>query len=613
MKDLISLLGLFLIGGLLCFEVMAVPLQSIDFFQENEISRLELSFGEGEIKANRFHVIDDKQIILDIANTSATERVIRGFDTSEFSGSIVYISPYFKPGSSKDLRITLQLRDNVRSILQQSANKVTLLVENRFGVFTKDQLQNVGGEGIPTEPSMSQTLEGMIKTPKSSSIEDILDNVTQSGIKKYIGKRISINVKEISVANLLKMIADASGFNIILSDKTTQRPAMSLTLTNIPWDQALDTIFSLGKLVAGKNGNILVVKTLEEATEERKIEEEAKLQSQSKAPLVTKIFPISFAEIKDLSTLLTPYLTPDRGAISVDNRTNAIIVKDTIDVIDRMRKIVEELDTQTPQILIETKIVEASEKFQKDMGLKSGFRFGYDPISPMGDLASSIGGTTPGQPGFRFNSAPIGGVGADAGTFVGFGIKAFKRLINLDLQLQLMESESKGKVISSPKVIAQNKKRATITSQETTTFQVLEKDPAGGVTTTYKETSADLNLNVLPQVTNEGSIAMNVQVSKAGFVATQSAGGPPDRQTRSLQTDVLVNNGETVVIGGIYTFIRNESHSGIPFLKDIPLLGWLFRTSYNPKEEKNELIIFLTPRIINQEEAGLTDKENDLG
>lgn len=606
-------LFLFLSSFILYKPLLANDLQSIDYYQENEISKMELTFSSEEIKAKRFHVVEDKQIIVDIENISATERVMRGFDTSEFSGSVVYVSPYRKPGNTKDLRISLQLRDNVRSVLERKGNKLILLIENRFGAFSKDKIDELKD----TEEAISYG-EGdtKIKVPKSSSIEDILENVTQSGAKKYVGKRISINVKEMGVANLLKMIADSSGFNIILSDKTLARPNMTLTLNNIPWDQALDTILNLGKLVASKNGNILLVKTIEEATDERKLEEDARLQKSKKEPLVTKIFPISFADIKELSTLLGQYTTPERGGISIDNRTNSVIVKDTVEVVDRMRKIVEELDTQTPQILIEAKIVEASEKFQKDLGLKEGIKFGYDPITSADGVASAAAATGGNSimAGFRFNSAPVAD-GMMPGTFVGFGIKAFKRLINLDLKLQLMESESKGKVISSPKIIAQNKKKAMITSSESTSFPVTERDTSGLTTTTYKDSTAELNLSVTPQVTNEGSIAMNVQLSKAGFVArqTSASSGPPDRQSRTLQTDVLIANGETVVIGGIYTFNRSESHSGIPFLKDIPLLGWLFRTSYNPKEEKNELIIFLTPRIINQEEAGLTEKENDLG
>lgn len=576
-------------------------LESIDFHQEGETSKLVLSFDSENVIAKHFHLNDDKQIILDITDIKAEEKITRPFDTSEFSGSVVYVSPYRRPNSKDDLRIALQLRDNVRSALERKGKKLILTIENRFGAFTKKKMEALKEDetAIALGKGNSQ-----IHVPKSMDIVDILDNITVSGAKKYVGKKISLNVKGIDISSLLKMIGDSSGFNIILSDEVKKTPPLTLSFTNIPWDQALDTILTLGKLVATKNGNILIVRTYEEASNERKIEEVEKQLSIKKEPLMTRIFPISFASIEELQKLLKDYITKDRGSVSFDTRTNNLIVKDTMEAIERIAKIIETLDTQTPQILIEAKVVEASENFKKEIGLQDGIGFGYDPITPQADLGTNEG------PGFSFSSAPS--VGDGARSFLTFGIKTFKRMLNLDLKLQLMESESKVKIISSPKIVAQNKKKATLVSQDGTSYRVVSQN--GDVREeSFQQISADLNLEVTPTVTNEGSIAMAIKISKAGFGTRPSANAPPDKQTREINTDVLVDNGATIVIGGVFSFQKEESHSGVPFLKDLPIIGWLFRTAYNPSKTKSELIIFVTPRIINQEEAGFVEKKDNVG
>jgi type IV pilus assembly protein PilQ len=175
----------------------------------------------------------------------------------------------------------------------------------------------------------------------------------------------------------------------------------------------------------------------------------------------------------------------------------------------------------------------------------------------------------------------------------------------------MLESESKVRIITAPKIVTQNKKSATITSTETTSFAVTQVVAGAPPITTFEQTPIVLNLTVTPQVTNEGSINMEVKVDKGSFGERQFAGAPPNTTNRQIATNVLVDNGSTVVLGGLYNTATTESHSGIPFLKDLPLLGWLFRSPHNPQTTRNELLIFLTPRIINQEEAGLIDRSTE--
>ena len=585
----------------------SAKLTSINFVQEGDVSIIEMSFDEAKVKGNKFHISEDKQLIVDLKNVSASKRVMRAFDTSEFSGSIIFVDAYPKPGSAKDLRITLQMRENVRSILILKEKKIVLEVENHFGAFTQRKLEK-------SEKSFTTDLEGEGKNrlliPKSDSVEDILENLTLSGRKKYIGQRISFNFRDVPVEDVLHMIANASGFNIIINKSIKDLQTLSLALTNIPWDQALDTILGLNKLVASKNGNILLVTTLVDATKEREQEIKAKQVAEAQEPLVTKIFPISYAKLVDMEKILKDYLTPTRGTISLDERTNSFIVKDKIEVIEKLKRVVEVLDAQTPQILIESKIVEVSEDYSKIIGLQNGVNFGYDPIGTRSGSNSPVNTTTASGadfgPGFSMSSAAMGADG-NVGRFLGVNIGQFGRLFNLNFALQLLETESKGKIVASPKVITQNKQKAVIKAVDQTNYAVTTV--TGDTTTTdWESVDAALGLEVTPQVTNEGSIVLDVVVNKDQLLPGADPTAPPNKNTREIKTTVLVENGSTIVLGGIYNFQKMESKSGVPFLQDIPLLGWLFRSPENPRISKKELIIFITPRIINQEEAGLVDR-----
>lgn len=588
--------GFFLLNLLLALPLYAQEIKNVSFVQEGEVSKLIIETDKDDIFAERFHVSEDKQIILDLKNVKVSPKLLRGIDTSEFPGSTVYISGYKKPGSTKDIRFAIQLRDNVRSLLDSRGQNVILSIENRFGVFSKNKIRSSENTTIAAASDVEDEIG--LNVPKSNSIEDILANLTLSGPKKYIGKRISINVRDIAVPDLLNMIADTSGFNIIIDQSVKASQPLTLTLTNVPWDQALDTVMNLSKLAAQKNANILVVKTLGVLTKEKEEELVAEKLKAGLEPLVTRVFLINYATLVDIEKIIKDYVTKDRGAIQLDERTNSLIVKDTVESIERIKKIIETLDTQTPQISIEAKIVEANETYAKRIGLAKGIQFGYDPIR--------AGGATPVGPGFSFSSAPTAEIPDTLGMTVGI----YKRLFNLGLNLQLMESESKGRIISTPKVVTQNKKPATITSSEQTSFRV--QQPATGnqpALATFENVSADLNLQVTPQVTNDGAISMQIDLSKSAFGNRPTNDAPPNMTKRNIKTNVLVDNGSTVVIGGLYQTTTLETVSGVPFLKELPLIGWLFRTPHAPDTTKNELIVFMTPRIMNQDEAGLIDRQ----
>ncbi len=577
--------------------------KSANFIQDGDVSKLILDFDKA-VFAERTHIKDDKQIILDLKNAKASKKIMRGMDTSEFSGSAVFISPYKKPGTKNDLRFAIQLRDNVRSFIENKQNRIILHIENRFGVFSKRKLEKA-------DVQVSGALEEKDKKlniPKTATIQDILQNLTLSGVKKYIGKRISINVINVSYPEVLRMIADTSGFNIIIDNQINDLPPLTLSLTNIPWDEALDTIMSLGKLVAKKHSNILTVQTEAKAREEKKLEIERKNLNKIQEPMVTKIFPISFSEPQSIVTIISDYLTKggngssQEGRAKIDKRTSNIIVRDTVDVIERIRKIIETLDTETPQILIESKIVEVEDSYELRAGLGDrGLRAEYNPIADADSLGRESGV-------FSFSSAPT----KDSPTLIAGAIDVYKRLTGLDFQLQLMETESRGKIVSSPKIITQNNEAASITNDQVLSFLTTRAATAEQSATTELESlTASLSLKVTPRVTNDGSINMKVDITKGSFSPQETQTSVPPKTTNKISTNVLVDNGSTIVIGGIHTTTTSEVESGIPFLKDLPLIGWLFRSAYNPASKKAELVVFLTPRVINQEEAGLVNREGD--
>jgi type IV pilus assembly protein PilQ len=591
----ILLLSLFLSLNIWAQETSRV--ESVNFIQEGEVSKLIIDFSSRVI-SERNHIKSDKQIILDLKNVTADKKFMRGIDTSEFSGSAVFVSPYKKPGSKNDLRFAIQLRDNVRSFVETKGNRITLHIENRFGVFTRAKLKKVEENTFSSDSVAKGT---KILVPKSNSLNDILENLTQSGVKRYVGRKISLNVNNIKYQEILKMIGDTSGFNIIIEDDVNNLKPLTISLTNLPWDQVLDTVMDLGNLVAVKFGNILSIKTADKARLEKQEELDAKSKNKILEPLVTKVFPISYASLLDIIKILKNYSTVERGSIESDKRTQNLIVKDTVEVIERMKKIIETLDTQTPQILIEAKIVEAEEKYEFRAGLSNGIQFSYDPLS---DVDSGGSGS------FEFSSA----TNLSGPSILNASLNV-ARLTNLAFSLELMESESKGKIISSPKVITENNKVATISNTTTRRFVINARDADGNIVPTSTTIPATISLNVTPKVTNEGSIALAVAITKQGFGGQEVAGELPSTTDRSVNTNVLVENGSTVVIGGIYQTEDFKVESGVPFLKDLPLVGWLFKNAYNPSKSRNELIIFLTPRIINQEEAGLVNRElgDDLG
>ncbi len=376
-------------------------------------------------------------------------------------------------------------------------------------------------------------------------------------------------------------------------------------MQNVPWDQALDIVLKTKGLAKRKSGNVMLIAPSEELAAREKLELEALKQIEELAPMYSDYIQVNYAKAKELASLLKSSdnsLLSDRGTVTIDNRTNILLVQDTADKLEQIRSMIARLDVPVRQVLIESRIVLANNDFAKDLGVKFGVsgngRFGDDKFFTVGgkqsgdvNFADTITAfETPagtGNEGLLVN-LPVASSAGSIGLAVG---RLGSHL--LQLELNAMQAEDRGEVISSPRVITSNQQEATIKQGVEIPYQ--EASSSGATSVSFKE--AVLELRVTPQITPDDRIIMDLHVSK-DTVGVQVL-GVPSINTQNVTTKVLVDNGETLVLGGIYEQETGQESERVPFLGDLPGLGWLFRTERSINA-KSELMIFVTPKIIKE-------------
>jgi type IV pilus secretin PilQ/predicted competence protein len=472
-------------------------------------------------------------------------------------------------------------------------------------------------EVIPPTPVIKpETLEKEATLAETKPIE--LENPQLS---HYKGARLSLDFKDADIHNILRLIAEVSNLNIITSDDVKGK--VTIRLVNVPWDQALDVILATKNLIKIEEGNVLRITTFENMTKDRQArqkEEEILIKTrETKLKLeepAKKIIKVNYAKAIDLQKLLLErkdegrgFLSP-QGSVKSDERTNTLIIQDIRSNLEEIEQLVKELDTPTPQVLIEARIVQANTTFSRSLGIQWGGSYnqtsgsdwfwgltGNNPNAAAGwgfTPSATPGASTPlimpsnfvvNFPASTLNT-PVGGMGVSFGKLTG-------SLVNLDLRLQLGETDNQTKVIARPKVATLDNKEAYIKQGEKIPYETTSQ--AG---TQVQFIDAVLSLKVIPHVTPDGSILMRVGV-------TRDARGPyrspvnqvPSIDNREAATEVLVHDGETLVIGGIYESEKDQNENRIPWLGQIPFLGWLFK-SQETLNTRKELLIFITPTII---------------
>jgi type IV pilus assembly protein PilQ len=435
--------------------------------------------------------------------------------------------------------------------------------------------------------------------------------------KVYTGERLTLNFQDIDVRAVLQLLADTSGQNIVVSD--TVKGRVTLRLQNVPWDQALDIVLRTKGLDMRRKDTVILVAPQAEIAAREKAELAAQKDIQELAPLRTEFLQVNYAKAADIAKLLksggSGSLLSTRGNVSIDERTNTLLVQDTAEQLEQIRAMVATLDIPVRQVLIESRIVIVNDDFSRDLGVRAGFNRVSDDIKDLFFIGGSAQSTdtmvgsaldnlaNSGQPypieipfgNFdRYNvnmpvSNPAGRLALSVLDFDDFLI---------DLELTAAQAEGKGEIVSSPRVITANQREAVIEQGVEVPYQ--ESASSGATTTQFKK--AVLSLKVTPQITPDDRIILDLQVNKdsVGQLVPSATGGfVPSIDTRNISTQVLVNDGQTVVLGGIMETERRESEKKVPFLGDIPGLGVLFRTR-SKSDNRDELLIFVTPKILRE-------------
>ncbi len=474
-----------------------------------------------------------------------------------------------------------------------------------------------------------------VRPPQKSKEEEDKEAQFDPSKKKYTGDLLSLNFQDIEVRAILQILADFTGLNIVVSDSV--KGNLTLRLQNVPWDQALDIILRTKGLAMRQNGNVIFIAPTEEVAAREKLDLESRKTVQELIPLRTEIIQVNYAKAKDLADLLKRKITADksseqsvlspRGDVVADERTNSLIIKDVPDKVAEVRDLVTKLDLPAKQVMIDSRIVIASDDFARDIGV----RFGVSGVGTNGNTVSTVSGglnatnsmltgKEPDESGSNITGTPGDDVGVVgnlvntgqpypaiipaltdrlgvnlpvAGPSIALAILGSNYLV--DLELSALQTEGKGEVLSNPRVVTADLKKATIIQGRQIPYSVVSED---GISTLFKD--ALLRLDVTPQITPDDRVRMDLKVSKddQGPNVPQATGGfVPSIEKREVETQVLVNNGETVVLGGVFEQTKTNSQEKVPLLGDIPLLGYLFQKN-GKSTAKRELLIFVTPQIL---------------
>jgi type IV pilus assembly protein PilQ len=408
----------------------------------------------------------------------------------------------------------------------------------------------------------------------------------------YKGERLSLNFQDIEVRSVLQLIADFTGLNVVVSD--TVGGSLTLRLKNVPWDQALDIILKTKGLGMRQTGNVMLVAPSEEIAAREKLELESQKQIEELEPLYSEFIQVNYAKASAIATLLKSAdttLLSDRGMATIDERTNTLLVQDTAAKLVEIRKLVARLDIPVRQVLIESRIVTADTLFSRDLGVKFGL---HKETRFDGDHFLVAGGTQ----GTDIPNISSDGLLVDLGapgatSSIGLAVGKIGSHL-LQLELSAMEAEGKGEVISSPRVLTSNQKTAYI--QKGTEIPYQEATSSGATAIQFKD--AVLELKVTPQITPDDRIIMDLNIKKDS--PGDETGGVPAIDTNEVSTQVLVDNGETLVLGGIYEQTSRDDVERVPFFGELPLVDWLFKST-SVVNDKRELLIFVTPKIVKEE------------
>jgi len=590
-----------------------VDVQNVDFRLMGDVARLTIT--NSDVARFRIKESEDGKVLnIDILNAFIPDNLKSTLDAAALGTPVSTISSYqayTEPVGN--VRIIVKLSERVPYDISRSGNAINM----DFPLMSWVAQDKAEAAAEAEDVSDALALEEL-----ALSEEDAAPDREKGG--KYTGRRINIDMVDAEVTDMLKLLAEVSDLNIIASDEVNGK--ITLRLKDVPWDQAFDLILRTKGLGSIQDGNVVRVAPAARIREEREGALAAKKAATKLEDIKTEYIRINYDKAKSLSLQLENLLS-DRGSITVHVPTNTVIVRDIQVAINDVKSYIKKVDIPIPQVLIEARIVEATSSFARDLGVQWGVDFrspgSQVTTSSFGSVDEQFGQWAP-QPSQQTGTLPSGGTynvekknfladagvtnyavnlpaTGTAGTLGALGFILGKTGSNpLILDLRISAGEQKGlvKTISRPRIITMNNKEAKIAQGESIPF---ETSTIEGSSTTFID--ANLSLTVKPQITPDGSVLMEIKASRNSIGSFRNSSGEPSINTKEASTHVLVRNGETTVMGGIIVSDSSNNERGIPFFKEIPVLGWLFKGK-SISDSQTELLIFITPTILNQSVEG---------
>ncbi len=563
--------------------------------------------------------VSDKKVEILLFNTNIPKYRQRPLITTRFKSAVDRVLPFQTPVTGSTSVVSIELRENVPYFVEQTNSLLMVHFEassveprplheadlpdwQQVIMQTTIEPVKVAGKNIndiqtiPLETSNNDTSEVENSADNFSNVEqnDITAQLNAagqfgSGTKKYIGEKVALDFYKTDIKNVFRILREVSGKNFAI-DKDVNG-SVTLTLDKpVPWDQVMDLILKMNQLGMIYEQDIIRIATLETLRREEE-QRSAQLEAARKAqeqkislePLYTEYIPVNYSKA---ATEVMPHvkniLTKDRGTVSVDDRNNQIIITDTRNVIQQARDLVKRIDKVTPQVVIEARIVEVSSNFSRELGIEWGADYGpaHSDILDT-DVTGNLAMNFPA-------SSATSSIGINFSRLDGIPFV-------LNAKINALETQGDGKILSSPKIVTLDNKKARI--KQGLEYPYLERDDAGGSSVKFK--NIDLLLEVTPHVTPDNRISMSIFITKNDVAGLTD--GVPSIATNEAETELLVNDGDTIVIGGIIKASESGGESGFPGLSSIPVLGWMFKNE-NHSDQKNELLIFMTPRIVQLEQ-----------
>jgi type IV pilus assembly protein PilQ len=540
--------------------------------------------------------IDENRLQLKLFNTKIPDDRQRPLITTRFPSAVDRITPFHTAEQMDTALVSIELREAVPYFIEQEYELLQIIFDaSSLPPRSFEEAKLPAWKKALTQAPVEETESEKMAETANSQPPTISDESRLFPKKKYTGEKIALDFFETDIKNVFRILREVSGKNFAIDKDVAGKVTLSLDKP-VPWDQVLDLVLKMNQLGTIKEGDIIRIATQATLQNEQEIQRAAsaaalenKKQEKALEPLVTAFIPVNYA---NAASDVMPHivLTPERGSITVDERNNQVIITDTEDMVEQARETVRKIDQVTPQVLIEARVVEASNSFSRELGtqlsaeggpvLTRGFGNG---IIPEGSVEFDMSATNP-------PAQSLGQIGINFSKLIGSPF-------TLDARLAASESEGEVKIISSPRVLTLDNKTARI--RQGTQVPVPKLDDSGNTVIEYKD--VDLELEVTPHVTPDKRIALTIKVTNNEI--GQIINNQQSFTTKEANTELLVDDGETIVIGGIRKTKKDIGESGVPGFRNVPVLGWLFKKQTR-SEDLEELLIFISPQIVQLEQRG---------